>query len=170
MCDFFLFLKHSLCAVHAFFFFSFLFVVPTALLYIRCVFSSPRFGFMFFLPFFWGWVGNRGKAQSDASKFPVAAGLASTAHGTDNMLEKLPVGTMAGILKVGPANLASLCVVCASAGRAAARAVFFARRRRVGAMRHAPLRVVSIHGSRMGLPTLGLYKHTAMPPLSIGAE
>lgn len=44
---------------------------------------------------------NRGKTQSEASKFPVAAGLASTAHGTDNMLEKLPVGTMAGILKVG---------------------------------------------------------------------
>ncbi|CAN0031704.1 unnamed protein product [Ectocarpus sp. 6 AP-2014] len=49
-----------------------------------------------------------GKAQSvqsdNASKFPVAAGLASTAHGTDNMLEKLPVGTMAGILRVSLRN------------------------------------------------------------------
>ncbi|CAN0069195.1 unnamed protein product, partial [Ectocarpus fasciculatus] len=50
-------------------------------------------------------MGKAQSAQSDnASKFPVAAGLASTAHGTDNMLEKLPVGTMAGILRVSLRN------------------------------------------------------------------
>ena len=47
----------------------------------------------------------RGKTESQqqlnpATKFPVAAGLASTAHDAGNMLEKLPVGTMAGILRV----------------------------------------------------------------------
>lgn len=46
-------------------------------------------------------VAKRGKAQSETNKFPVAAGLASTAHDAGNMLEKLPVGTMAGILRVG---------------------------------------------------------------------
>ncbi|CAM9122712.1 unnamed protein product [Scytosiphon promiscuus] len=49
-------------------------------------------------------MGKAQSVQSDASKFPVAAGLASTAHGTDNMLEKLPVGTMAGILRVSLRN------------------------------------------------------------------
>lgn len=49
----------------------------------------------------------RGKTESQqqqppvpTNKFPVAAGLASTAHDAGNSLEKLPVGTMAGILRV----------------------------------------------------------------------
>lgn len=56
--------------------------------------------------------------QSDATKFPVAAGLASTAHGTDNMLEKLPVGTMAGILRVrGSCRVARVVgVACPKSG------------------------------------------------------
>ncbi|CAM9513767.1 unnamed protein product [Ascophyllum nodosum] len=50
-----------------------------------------------------------GKTESQqqlnpATKFPVAAGLASTAHDAGNMLEKLPVGTMAGILRVSLRN------------------------------------------------------------------
>lgn len=50
--------------------------------------------------FFLAWSRGKGKAQQQANQFPVAAGLKSTAHDAANSLEKLPVGTMANILRV----------------------------------------------------------------------
>ncbi|CAN0040366.1 unnamed protein product, partial [Discosporangium mesarthrocarpum] len=44
-----------------------------------------------------------GKAQigpNSVNKFPVAAGAASTAHTANGSLEKMPVGTMATMLKI----------------------------------------------------------------------